>query len=315
MAFEREAISQTTTSTPHQMPGVMREDRVVDPYANGGVRLAKAAASAAAKTGAIGQPDKNSDPAVPGTPAETVTLSPQVAALARKEQAFRQREQLQKQEKVAIEKERAEFAELKAMKEALTTGDYSKLDGIVPYEKFTEWKVAQLQGSDPTQTALKEVKTELDSIKKAQADDISKRFDAAVEDRRKAVKALAETPEFAPLKKGGDKVVEAAVQHILDTWEHEGIEISPEQAAKEVKQVLKERLDWHKALFEEANADPAPADGKALPPLKAAAKTITNNMNASAITRPNKSFQGMSDSERYAEARRRAEEKLKAQGR
>jgi hypothetical protein len=311
MAFEREAI-ESTSAIPTHPQAPLREERVLSPYQTDAQRLSKASAAVAARSG---QPDKVSSAAAePASTAESVTLSPQMAALARKEQAYRQREQSQKAKDAELQKALAEVSELKAMKEAIATEDYSKLEGIVPYDKFTAWKLAQLNGTDPTQQELKKIAGELETMKKSQQDDLSKRFDAAVEDRRKEVRKLAETnPEFAPLKKGGEKVMEAAVQHILSTWEHDNIELSPEQAAKEVTEEMKRRRDWHNSLFEEAAAEPAAVEGKQLPPLKASVKTLTNNMTTGEIKRAPKSFQGMSDNERYAEARRRAEEKLKSQ--
>ena len=309
MAFEREAIdtSQAIQNAPQQ---AMREDKVYSPFKSDNQRLQAASAAVAAKNGQV---DTNKSPAEPGT-AESVTLSPQMAALARKEQAFRQRELGQKAKDAELQKALAEVAELKAMKEALTSGDYSKLDGIVPYDKFAEWKLKQLDGTDPTKQELQKLSSELETLKKSQQDDVSKRFDAAVEDRRKEVRKLAESnPEFAPLKKGGEKVMEAAVQHILSTWEHDNIELSPEQAAKEVTAEMKRRRDWHNSLCEEVTETPATAETKQLPPLKSSVKTLTNNMTTGEIKRAPKSFNGMSDHERYAEARRRAEEKLKLQ--
>lgn len=322
MAFEREAI--TSSPIPQAQQVEMREERVLNPYAgrNAASRIesaqAKAAASGAPGTAApaagVGQPNTNkSAVAEPGTTADTVTLSPQVAALARKEQSFRQKEAAFKASQAALEKDRAELADLKAMKDALGSGDFSKVEGLVDYEKFSEWKVAQLNSQDPGAQALKKLELEVESVKKAQAEDVSKRFDAAVEERRRAVTQLvASNVDFTTIKEL--KAEEHVVQHILDTWEHDDVELSVEQAAKEVEEALLEKAKTWTSLTK-VKPQTAAAETKELPPLKPGIKTITNNMSAGDLTRPNKSFQGMSDSERYAEARRRAEAKLAAQQR
>jgi len=112
------------------------------------------------------------------------------------------------------------------------------------------------------------------------------------------------------------KMQEAVVQHILDTWEHDNIDLTPEQAAKEVEELLIERANEEYAklsgLSKIKSKSAVVDEKKQLPPLKQGIKTLTNNMTATGeIKRPAKSFQGMTDNERWAEARRRAEEKLK----
>jgi len=107
------------------------------------------------------------------------------------------------------------------------------------------------------------------------------------------------------------KAEEAVVQLILDTWEEEEIELSPEAAAKAVEDELKARAkEWASLIQEEVKQDPV-VEKKELPPLKPGMKTLTNNMASTGeIKRPLKPLHTMTDTERYAEARRRYEEKL-----
>lgn len=313
MSFEREAINTETLPVQSNIP-VMREERVVSPYSSES-RFKKASIAVAEKA-AIGQENIGSSaPAEPGKPEETVTLSPQMAALARKEQAFRQREQAFKTRQTEIDAKAAKLAKLEALEAKLAAKDYSGVEELVNYDDYTKYLIDKSNATDPTQKALLEMKAEVDGVKQAHQEDVDKRFKAAVEDRRNAVKTLVDSDvEFASLKKGGKVLQDAVVQHILDTWEHDNVELSPQQAAKEVREALKQKKSELDKLFEEQPAVDQVDQKKQLPPLKPNVKTLTNNMTTGGLKTPLKSFQGMSDGERWAEARRRAEEKLQTKG-
>ncbi len=310
MAYEREAIAPNASALPTQPQAQMREERTLEPYKH------------VARPHKIGQPDTSvgtqqgaaAETAAPA--AESVSLSPAAAALARKEQKFRQEQTALKAKEAALEKERLEIAEFKALKARLDSKDYSAIEGMVPYDEYTNYHVNKLNGSSPEAQAVAELKTDLEGLKKAHQDDVTKRFEAAVSERRTAVKKLVETDEqFTSIKEL--KAEEAVVQHILDTWENDSVDLSPEQAAKEVEEIIVERAAKWAALSKVKPKIEPEAEKKSqeLPPLKTGVKTLTNNMAATGdIKRPTKSLYGMSDTERWAEARRRAEEKLKARG-
>lgn len=301
MSYSKESIAESASAVPSMPAQQLREEREINPYSN----------VSRNKTN-IGQSSNNSSSAAveSAKTEETVTLSPQMAALARKEQKFRQQQQATKDKEAALEARAAKVAKLEALEAKLEAGDYSDLDGRVSYDKYTQWKIDQASSMSPEQQALKEVKAELDTVKKNIQDDISKRFDSAVNERRNAVNALVDkSPEYSGLKTLN--MQEAVLQHILQTWEHDNTELSPEQAAKEVKEALKEQANKLAVLREDSSPSQV-EDKKQLPPLKQGIKTLTNQMATSGeIKRPVKSFQHMSDTERWAEARRRAEDKLK----
>lgn len=317
MSYEKSLITETTSAIPTLPQPQMREERIVDPYK-----------TTTRSTKTLNNP--NGQPIINGEHAkvaegnatlteETVTLSPQMAALARKEQKFRQREQDLKKSTVALEAEKAEIAELKALKAKLATKDYSGIESLVKYDDYTNYLLNKDSNLTPEQQAVKKLAEEVEGLKTSQKQDVEKRFEAAVNERRKAVTQLVATnPEFNRIKKA--KAEEAVVQHILDTWEQDQIDLSPEEAAKEVSAMLLEKANEWKALLEEEPETVTPetvdATKRSLPPLKAPIRTLTNNMAATGeIKRPLKSLSNMSDAERYAEARRRAEEKLKLQQR
>ena len=302
MAYEVEAIASDTTSSPAHSP--MREERVVEHRQMSRPPL-KAAAPAQQTISKDGE-----TPAAPVAPAETVTLSAGAAALARKEQKFRQQLQEFQAQQKALEAERAEIAELKALKAKLAAKDYSGLEKQIPYDEYTNYLIEKDSGSTPEQQQFKKLEAELESVKKAQAQDVEKRFEAAVQERRKAVQSLVETsPEFSSIKEL--KMQDAVVQHILDSWEHDNVDLTPEQAAKEVEEILVEKAKTWSTLSK-LKSQSTEEKKNTLPPLKPVIKTTTNNMAATGeIKRVERSYQGMSDSERYKEAYRRAQEKLK----
>lgn len=313
MSYEKSAITESPSAIPSAAPLIMREEREVDPYrrTSGGGRN---------QIAATGQPNISSDKVSPeepkDVPAETVTLSPQMAALARKEQKFRREQQELRTREAQLQAERKEIDELKALKAKLQNKDYSGIEDLVKYEDYTNYLIEKESSLSPEQVELKRLQAKVDGVEKAQKDDVTKRFEAAVSERRKAVTSLVESnEEFSSIKEL--KMEEAVVQHILDTWENDNIDLSPEDAAREVEQELIERANKWTALskLKAKSAAPEAEEKKQLPPLKPGIKTLTNNMSATGeIKRPVKSFQHMNDQERYAEARRRAEERIKLNG-
>ena len=208
-----------------------------------------------------------------------------------------------------MEAERKEIADLKAIKAKLASKDFSGIESLVDYNDYTNYLIEKDSKSTPEQDEIKKLASKLDSMEKAQQDDVSKRFDAAVNERRTAIKALVGSDTtYSTIKEL--KAEEAVVQHILDTWEHDNIDLSVEQASKEVEDLLVEKATKWASLSKVKTQ--ASQEKKELPPLKSNVKTLTNNMAPTGeIKRPQKSFEGMSEQDRYKEAYRRAQEKLK----
>jgi hypothetical protein len=313
MPYEREGnpipIGQQQSTSNVYQPPVRSEEYVVDHKAN--QRRRQTAAQNIEKSGqqGINATSGNSEESK-STSEETVTLSPAAAALARKEQAFRRQQQELKEQMTSLEKERAEIAELKAIKAKLAAKDYSDIEKFVPYDEYTNYLIEKDSGSTPEQQELQRLNTELETVKKAQSDEVSKRLEAAVEERRKAVTALVDADvNYSTIKELN--MQEAVVQHIRDTWDQDSVELTPEQAAKEVEEILNEKAaKW--ASLSKFKSKQSVDEKKELPPLKPGVKTLTNNMAATGeIKRPARSYEGMNDSQRYAEAKRRAQEKLK----
>lgn len=313
MSFEREAISEGGgTAIPAQsLPPIMREERVYSPYG----QVPKVPTPPTGIPPVVGQTDTSKAPEDAGTPPEdTVRLSPAAAAIARREQQFRLKQQQFDKEKASLAAEKEELAQLRAMKEKLAAKDYSGLEGLVDYNEYSQYQVNKINGSDPVQDEIKKLNGKITEIEKSAKDNVSKQFEAAVNERRLATTELVDkTDQFPRIKKA--KAHETVVQHILDTWEHDSKELSVEQAAKEVEEILLEKARQWSALLEEKKEEPIEPDKKVLPPLKGSLKTLTNQVTAGDVQRIQRPLHLMSDAERYAEARRRAEEKLQKQGR
>lgn len=312
MSYTKEAFTAEPSAAPQSQP-IMRGESVIDPYA-------RSASRSSVLNKAIGQPDKvGSEAAVEsGQTAESVTLSPGAAALARKEQKFRQEQLRLKEKEEEIKAKEAKIAKYEAMEAKIAKKDYSDLEGIVDYDEYTKHMLAKEASVDPHQQALKRLEDEITGIKKATEDNVSKQFEAAVNERRVAAAKLIETdPDLSAFKARVEKTMpdlklqDAVTQHILDTWEHDSVELSVEEATKEVHAALKDKAKAWASLIEEPSA---PTDEKKqLPPMKPNLKTLTNQVTAGDAKKPVKSLQHMNDSERWAEARRRAEEKLQKQ--
>lgn len=307
MPYEREAIGESNSAIPSQPQPTMREERVIDPYRNRGGVVAPPAQEATSK---IGQSDTSGVPKVeepkPKTE-ESVTLPPEAATLAKNEQKFRQAELALKEREKALDLKLAEAQAALDLKAKLEKGDYTGLEKLVKYDEYTNYLIEKEAGTDPTQAALKEIKGELETVKTEAKKATDKQFEHAVQQRRTAVKELVgKDASFSIIKE--TKSDEHVVHHILDTWEKDGIELTPEQAAKEVEEEL--LLIGKKWASLSKIKGEAPAE-KTLPPLKPGLKTLTNNVTAGDGKRPPKSLYGLSDAERWAEARRRVEEKQK----
>src|SRR5271170_756724 len=137
MSYEVESISTGSPGNPvvQSSSPVMREERTVSPYEMRGPKTL------------IGQQDINKTPVeTKGAPEGTVKLSPQLAALARREQKFRSQQQEYAKKEAALTAEREELTQLRAMKQKLAVKDYSGLDDLVDYNEYSQYQVNKLNG-------------------------------------------------------------------------------------------------------------------------------------------------------------------------
>lgn len=246
-----------------------------------------------------------------------VTLSPQLTALARKEQAFRKQEQAFKTKEqefkatqAAFEAKQAEYAGYAKLKEALTADDYSVLDELgVSYEKWTNYLLNKGDSTTPEKQEFKAIKDELKAIKtqqeerdKKQKESVDKQYEATVNQYKKEIQSLVETdPNFESVKEL--KAEEHVLQHILDTFNEDGDVLTVEEAAKDIEDALvEEALAMSKLKKIQAKIQPdTKADTKTLPPPKPGIKTLTQQVAPQAVKTYGQ-FQHLSPKERIAQA-------------
>lgn len=247
------------------------------------------------------------DPAaVPATTEDTVRLSPAASALARKEQAFRQREQ-------AFKAKEAEFVALKEkadkydqLSTKLGAKDFSEAEKLgLNYEEYVKYKLDQAEGENPTAQKISALEQQIADLKKGQEESATDAFEATVAEYRKEITSLvASNPEFSSIKHFGEEAEKAVLQLILDSWEEDEIEITAQQACKDIENEL---MEGGKKFSSLPKLKPAPvADTNQQPPPRPSVNTLTNQMQPpSGAPTHQKSLQYLSESERYAEARRR----------
>ena len=245
--------------------------------------------------------------AEPAVTEESVKLSPQLSALARKEQAYRQREQALKDREKALEDKLKDAEQFSSLKTKLSAKDYSEAEALgLSYEDYTKYSVDKLNGEDPNQVAIKKLSDEIETLKKDKEEAAAQAFDDTVKEYKKQIGILATTnPEYSGFK---GKYEEHILQYILDAWE-DGVEVTIEESAKEVVAHLKAEKAELDQLFKSPEVAKEAGAEKTLPPPKPGLKTLTQQITTGSEKRPLKSLQYLSESERYAEARRRVLER------
>lgn len=317
MSYTVEPVSDVAIVNPSEMP--MREERIFDPYRSTKLK-------AAPEAGAIPQAniDESQSAADSAQPADTVRLSPQMAVLAKKEQKFRLEQQKLKADREALALEKAKVQKALDLQAKLDAKDFSTLDELVDYNAFSEYKVKKLNDSDPVQAKLNQLEQEIQNVKKSGDENLEKQFQAAVEQRKSAASKLIETtPAHSEFKTKIEKImpklnlVDAVTKHILDTWEHDSLDLPVDQAVEEVKNgIIENAKMWAGVLDQPTEVSPAAGTEKRpLPPLKQGLKTITNQVTTSDTPPPRKSYSAIrNEQDRWNAAREAVLAKLNKQG-
>lgn len=276
----------------------------------------KAAAAPAAETQNGNQPNTAvSDAAAVSAPAEeAVKLSPQLSALARKEQAFRQREQVLKQREIDLAEKLAKADLFDQLKTKMGAKDFSEAEKLgLNYDEYVQYKLAQANGDDPQAEKFKTLEQQIEALKKGQEESAEQQFEETKAAYKQEITTLvASDPEFSSVKEL--KREDAVLQLILDSWEEDNEELTVRQACTDIENFL---IEQGKSFADLSKLKPkAPAEeARQLPPPKVGVKTLTNNMQPPANEqKPATSLQYLSESERYAEARRRVLARRQQQG-
>jgi hypothetical protein len=246
------------------------------------------------------------------TSAESVKLSPQLSAFARKEAAYRQRELTLKTREQELEAKLAKAERFTSLESKLASKDFSDLEGLgLTYEEYTKYLLDKQAGEPtPERQQMTKLEQEVADMKAAAAKKADEEFQATVSEYSKEIAKIVDSdPRFLSVKEYGAQ--EHVLQTILDAWEQDDEELSVEDAAKQVEDFIVEEGKKFTALSKFKTPEP---EKKPLPPPRAGLKTLTQQVVAGASKPSTSSLSKLSDSERYAEARRRVEARKLSQG-
>lgn len=237
---------------------------------------------------------------------ESLKLSPQISALARKEQAQRKREQSLIQREKALEAKLADAEKYAQLKAKLAAKDYSAADELgLTYDEYTQYLVDKQAKSDPSEERYRTLEERQKALEKAQEEQTLKEYQMnQALWKSEIVKTVSENPEFSTIKELG--LEDAVLQHINDSFDEDNIELTVEQAAKDIEDELVKRAEKFAGISKiKAKVAEQP---KVLGAPKTSPKTITQNMTVTSKTSPaSKPFHLMSESEQWAEATRRVQ--------
>lgn len=241
------------------------------------------------------------------TPAKAVTLSPQLTALARRQQKLQAEIQAQREKETEWEKQKAEYVPRSGFKAKLQQNAAEALKEFgTDYEELTRLLLEQQNGADP----VKALASEVEQLKKAQEDGVNKQFEAIVSQYKAEAKTLVskEAEKFAFIQ-ANPEWIDGAVQYIVDEWEADNNNvISLEDALALTEDSLRIEAKKQADILAkiEGTKKPDPAPEKTLPPPRSGARTLTEKVEA-APTRTYNQFQHMSMKERIAQAVARAQ--------
>lgn len=261
-----------------------------------------------------------SDAAEPA-PEESVKLSPQLSAIARKEQAVRQRELALKAREEEMEAKLKDADQFSSLKTKLSAKDYSEAEALgLDYDAYTQYKVDKLNGEDPKEQKLKLLEDKIAALEKGKEESTVQAYEDTVSDYKKEIKNLVQSDKAFEAIKHLERD-DAVLQLVLDEFEEngwtdkDGKTLSAEEvikkAAMDVNAYLKEEAKKWEPLLRKSEPEEEPVEEKKMPPAlpKTGLKTLTQQLTAGSEKRPAKSLQHLSEAERYAEARRRVLER------
>jgi hypothetical protein len=247
---------------------------------------------------------------------DSVILPKKISALARQEMAQRAKEKAFADKERSFAEKMADADKFVKLREAIKNKDYSQLDELgVKYEEIVKHELNKEASKDPVQDEIKSLKQKQEELVKRLEEKEVKEYETnQTLWKSEIARVLAENKEFAALKKANAN--QAILDHINDSFEEDGTELTVEQAAKDLIGELENKKKAYDSYFEdETPAQDKPQAGKVLGPPKTEVKTITQNMTVTSHQTKPKPFHLMSESEQIAEAIRRVQaEKLKRQG-
>lgn len=200
-------------------------------------------------------------PAAPSL-VEDKKLSPQYAALARREMELRKRDDALKAREAALKAKDDEYAEKYIPKDKLAKDPLAAIfESGMTKDQLIDILLNGQPQIDPNLSAvqeeLKQIKAAQEAQTKAQAEQQSQSYERAVaEIRKQAVSLVASNEDYATIKETDS--TEAIVELIKQTYDAEGVLLSVEEAAKQVEDhILVEALKMAALTKVKAKLTPA----------------------------------------------------------
>jgi hypothetical protein len=295
----------TVTNQPNQFNLPVKEFVGYDPKGTTTVTGSNRA-DTPKETGIATDTTTPSEAPIPEVPKEElVTLSPKVSALARKEQAQRQREKELATKERSFADKMSDAEKYRKLTEKIKNKDYSAIDELgVPYEEIVKHELNKEASKNPEQERVRKVEEELAALKKQREEDAVKEYQAnQALWKQEIVKAVTNSEEFSTIRElSAEDIV---LQHINDSFEEDDVELTVEQACKDIEQALFERAEKFASVPKLKNKAP---EAKVLGAPKPSAKTITQNLTTTPKSAPSsKPFHLLSESEQITEAIRRVQ--------
>lgn len=220
--------------------------------------------------------------------AEPEKLSPQFAALARKEKALRLEAQRIKLEREGIKAEQEKFKSKDYIpRERITKETLA----VLAEAGLSHDQVANLLLNNPQQSPvqdqmvaklmarIEELEGKHTKVETEIKDNQSKAYDQAVNQIRNDAKILIDSdPEYETIKKAGK--IETVVKHIETTFREDGIVLSVQESAAEVKAALKEEAMKMAEIFKLQPEAPK----QDIPRQQQPARTLTHDMTSAPKT-------------------------------
>ena len=253
-------------------------------------------------------------PVESAVPEESIKLSPQLSALARKEQAARRRDQALTQREQSLADRLAKAEKYEQLQAKIAAKDYSAADDLgLSYDQYTQYLIDKEKGADPNEQRYRTLEERVKAAEKNQAEQINKEYQQnQLLWKAEIAKVVSENPEFSTIKELG--LEDAVLQHVNDSFDEDDVELTAEQAAREIEKYALERAEKFASVSKIKSRAAEPP--KVLGAPKSSPKTITQNMTVTSQAPSKKPMHLMSEAEQWAEATRRyQEERLRAQGR
>lgn len=239
-------------------------------------------------------------------PEESIRLAPKLSALARKEQEQRRKEQAFSQRERAFAEKLAKADKFEQLQAKIAAKDYSAADELgLTYDEYTKYLIDKQSSSNPEEQRYRSLEERQKALETAQEEQTVKEYQQNQALWKAEIsKVVDENPEFSTIKELGLQNV--VLQHVNDSFDEDNVELTVEQAAKEIEDALVQRAEKFASVSKIKNKfQEAP---KVMGPPKTSAKTITQNMTVTSKTTPaTKPFHMMSETEQWEEATRRVQ--------